>query len=71
MSTSNFFQRLTKLHEPYGLVQFVVFEKIYKCLFIPNCTRKIMFLRINNIHEKYEIAYHNYAEAKRAHQVQK
>ena len=30
-----------------------------------------MFLRINNIHEKYEIAYHNYTEAKRAHQVQK
>ena len=30
-----------------------------------------MWLRINNIHEKYEIAYHNYVEAKRAHQVQK
>ena len=41
------------------------------CLFIPNCTRKIMLLRINNLHEKYEIAYHNYAEVKRAHQVQK
>ena len=26
--------------------------KIYKCLFIPNCTRKIMWLLINNIHEK-------------------
>ena len=25
----------------------------------------------NIIHEKYEIAYHNYAEAKRVHQVQK
>ena len=30
-----------------------------------------MRLRINNIHEKYDIAFHNYAEAKRAHQVQK
>ena len=30
-----------------------------------------MLLRINNLHEKYEIAYHNYAEVKRAHQVQK
>ena len=51
------------MHEPVGRVQFVVFEKNYKCLFIPNCTKKIMWLCINNIHEKYEIAYHNYAEA--------
>ena len=29
--------------------------KIYKCLFIPNCTRKIMWLLINNIHVE-----HNY-----------
>ena len=29
--------------------------KIYKCLFLPNCTRKIMWLLINDIHEK-----HNY-----------
>ena len=42
ISTIKFFQRLTKLHEPVGRVQFVVFEKINKCLFIPNCTRKIM-----------------------------
>ena len=27
------------LHEPVGQVQFVVFEKIYKGLFIPNCTQ--------------------------------
>ena len=26
--------------------------KINKCLFIPNCTRKIMWLRVNNIHGK-------------------
>jgi len=26
--------------------------KIYKCLFIPNRTRKIMWLLINNMHEK-------------------
>ena len=32
--------------------QFVVFEKINKCLFVPNCTRKIMWLRVNNKHEK-------------------
>ena len=44
--------RLTKLHEAVGRVQFVVFEKIYKCLFIPNCTRKIISLRFNNFHEK-------------------
>ena len=46
-------------------MQFVVLEKIYKCLFIPNCTRKTVWLRINNIHENYEIAYYNYTEAKR------
>ena len=40
--TSKFFQRQPKLHEPVGLVQFVVFEKNYKCLFISNCPRKIM-----------------------------
>ena len=28
----------------------MVFEKINKCLSIPNCTRKIMRLRINNIY---------------------
>ena len=28
-----------------------------------------MWLRVNNIHGKYEIAYHSYPEAKRAHQV--
>ena len=33
-------------------MQFVVFEKISKWLFIPNYTRKIMWLRIYNIHEK-------------------
>ena len=43
----------------------MVFKKIYKCLFIPNCTRKIMWLHvINKIHEKYKIAHRNYAEAK-------
>ena len=26
--------------------------KMYKCLSIPNCTRKMMWLLINNIHEK-------------------
>ena len=61
----------TKLQEPVGRVQFVVFEKIHKCLFIPNFTRKIMWLRIIIYMKKNEIAYHNYAEAKHAHQVQK
>ena len=42
----------TKFHEPVGRVQFVVLKKINKCLFTPNCTIKIMWLRIGNIHEK-------------------
>ena len=47
------FFRLTKLHEPVGQVQFVGDEKIYECLFIPNCTRKIILLpAVNNICEK-------------------
>ena len=41
------FKRLTKLHEPVGWVQFVIFEN-----FIPNCTRKIMWLLINNLYMK-------------------
>ena len=28
------------------------FVQVITCLFIPNCTRKIMLLLINNIHEK-------------------
>ena len=52
ISTSKFFQRVTKLHEPVRRMQFVVFEKISKWLFSPNYTRKIMWLRIYNIHEK-------------------
>ena len=45
---------VTCLHDilAVGRVQFVFFEKISKCLFIPNCTRKIMWLRVNNIHGK-------------------
>ena len=34
--------------------------KIYKCLFIPNCTRKIMWLLINNIHKKFRNGTHEY-----------
>ena len=30
----------------------MVFEKIYECLFVPNCTRKIIWLPVNNRHEK-------------------
>ena len=33
-------------------MQFVVFEKVYECLFIPNCTRKFIWLPVDNIHEK-------------------
>ena len=36
MSTSSFFQGRPKLYESVGQVQFVVFEKIYKCFFIPD-----------------------------------
>lgn len=38
-----------------GREQFLVLWKIYKCSFIPNCTRKIVWLLINNIHEKLEM----------------
>ena len=38
----SFFKNIMKLHEPVGRVQLVVFEKLYECLFIPNCERKIM-----------------------------
>ena len=35
------FSKTAKLHEPVRRVPFMVFEKIYKCLFTPNCMRKI------------------------------
>ena len=68
---SKFFSRLTKLHEPVGRVKFVVFEKnlqvlIYSKLHLKSCDYVlIMYMK------KYEAAYHNYAEEKRAHHVQK
>ena len=65
------YRKTKKIAGAIGRVQFVVFEKIYKCLFIPKFTRKIMWLRIIIYVKKYQIAYHNYAEAKNAHQVQK
>ena len=34
------FSKTNEIAQALGLVQFVVFEKINKCLFIPNCTRK-------------------------------
>ena len=49
----------------------MIFEKIYKCLFIRNSMRKSRDYVLIIYMKKYEIAYHNYAEAKRAHQVQK
>ena len=61
------YRKTKKIAGAVGRVQFVVFEKIYKCLFIPNFTRKIMWLRIIIYMKKYQIAYHNYAEAKNAH----
>ena len=71
MSTTKFFQRLTKLYEPVGRVQFVVFEKIYKCLFIQIAQEKSGDYVLMIYMKKYEIASHNYVDAKRAHQVKK
>lgn len=39
-----FFRRLIKVHKLVEREQFVVFENIYECLFIPICTRKIILL---------------------------
>ena len=45
-------QREIDLKSQVQRVQLVVFEKIYKCLFIPKRTKKIMRLRVNNIYGK-------------------
>ena len=50
------------MSEPVGRVQFVVFEKIYKCLFQIAGEKLCDYVLIIYM-EKYEIAYHNYAEA--------
>ena len=53
-------------------MQFADFEKINKCLFIPIAREKssdyVLIIYVKNV---YEIAHHNYAEPKCAHQVQK
>ena len=46
ISPSKFFWRLTKLHSPYGLVQFVVFEKKLQILSYSKLHEKIMWLLI-------------------------
>ena len=45
------FSETTKLHEPVGLVQFVVFEKFISAYF-HQIAIEIMLLLINNLHEK-------------------
>ena len=58
---SKFFQRLTKLHEPVARASAI-------CGLWKKITSAYLF---QTAREKIEIAYHNYAKAKRAHQVQK
>ena len=41
------------MHKPVGRVQFGVFEKFTSAYLFPNCTRKILWLLINNIHKKF------------------
>ena len=71
MGTSKSFQRLTKLHDPVGRVQFVVSEKLMSAYLFQIAREKSCNYVLITYMKKYEIAYHNYAEAKRAHQVQK
>ena len=52
-------------------MQFADFEKINKCLFIPIAREKSSDYILIIYVKKYEIAHHNYAEPKCAHQVQK
>ena len=60
MTTSKFFT--------YGLVQFVVFEKDLQALILFRSAREKTCDYILIVYmKKYEIVYHNYAEAKRAH----
>ena len=48
---SEFFQRLKKFHKAIGQVQFVVFAKIYKCLFseIVHLVKTTAYDQNNNI----------------------
>ena len=58
------FQRPTKVHEPVGRVHLVAFEKFASAYFsIPNCTRKIIWLFINNIQEKVNSLWMHVAQA--------
>ena len=46
------FEKFTRACSICGACAICDLSKIYKCLLIPNCTRKIMWLLINNIYEK-------------------
>ena len=51
----------------YGRVQFVVTEKIYKGLFIPNCIRKFIWLLVNNIQVTISVTLQYFTRKIEAH----
>ena len=51
--------------------QFVVFEKLKSAYLFQTAREKSCDYLLIMYMKKYEIAYHNYVEAKRVHQVQK
>ena len=63
MGTSKPFQRLTKLHDPVERVQLVVSEKLMSAYLFQIAREKSCNYVLIIYMKKYEIAYHNYAEA--------
>ena len=68
-----FFSKTNKITRALysGRVQFGVFEKLTSAYLLQTAPEKSCDYVLIISMKKYEITYHNYAEAKRAHQVQK
>ena len=62
ISTSKFIQRLTKLHEPVGRVQLVVFEKFSSAYLLQIAREKSCDYVVIIYMKKYEIAYNDNAK---------
>ena len=66
------FSKTNKIAQARGASAVFGLLKYSQVLIYSKLQEKNLWLCINNTHKKkYEIAYHNYAEAKRARQVQK
>ena len=68
---SKFFLRLIKLHKPKGMCNLWSLKKFTRAYLFQTAGENLCDYILIIEMEKKEIAYHNYADAKHVHQVQK